>query len=198
MKALLASGNRGKLRELQEIFRNTGLELVSCADAGVALPQVEETGATYLENARLKAEALARSSGMPALADDSGLEVDSLGGAPGVRSARYAGNQATDADNIAHLLAEMADRTARSARFRCVLVLAWPDGGAVSAEGMLEGAIAREERGKNGFGYDPVFVLPDGRHVAELPAGEKDAISHRSKAAKNLVSALARAGKTGS
>ena len=195
MKALLASGNRGKLRELQDIFRNTGLELVSCADAGVALPQVEETGKTYLENARLKAESLAKSSGMPALADDSGLEVDALGGAPGVRSARYAGAQATDADNITRLLTEMADKPGRAARFRCVLVIAWPDGELVRAEGVLNGTVAREARGKNGFGYDPVFVLPDGRHAAELSAGEKDAISHRSEAAKNLVSALVQAGK---
>lgn len=195
MKALLASGNRGKLRELQNIFGKTGLELVSCAEAGIELPNTPETGSTYLENARLKASALAEASRMPALADDSGLEVDALGGAPGIRSARYAGNRATDADNIARLLAEMGDKAERGARYRCVLVLAWPNGETFTSEGVLDGTIAHTARGKNGFGYDPVFILPDGRHAAELSAMEKDSVSHRAQAAMNLAIGLAKAGK---
>ena len=194
MKALLASGNRGKLLELQAILHSHGIELISCADAGIALPAVEETGATYLENARLKAEALAKSSGLPALGDDSGLEVDALEGAPGILSARFSGINATDAGNIKLLLEKMSGQPGRSARFRCVLALAWPDGTVIPAEGILAGSIATSERGTNGFGYDPVFVLPDGRHMAELSAGEKDAISHRAVAAENLASELGRAG----
>jgi len=197
LKALLASGNRGKLLELRNIFRNSGLDLAACADAGVALPNTPETGGSYLENARLKAVALAELAGIPALADDSGLEVDALGGAPGIQSARYAGDRATDAENIARLLREMAEQPDRTARFRCVLVLAWPDGGIISSEGTLTGTIARTARGNNGFGYDPVFVLPDGRHAAELPTEEKDRISHRAVAANNLVIELGRTGKTG-
>jgi len=195
LKVLLASGNRGKLQELRDIFRNTPIELFSCAESGIPLPHVEETGATYLENARLKAGALADISGLPALADDSGLEVDTLGGAPGIRSARFAGAGATDAKNTAKLLAEMADSPDRSARFRCVLVVAWPGGESCSSEGILPGRIAATARGTNGFGYDPVFVLPDGRHLAELAPGEKNAISHRSVAARNMVEVLVSAGK---
>jgi len=194
LKVLLASGNRGKLLELQNIFLDTPIELVSCADAGVSLPNTEETGDTYLANARLKAEALAKSSGFPALADDSGLEVDALNGAPGIHSARYAGTTASDADNITKLLAQMSEVTRRTARFRCVLVLAWPDGRLVSAEGALGGTIGPGPRGNNGFGYDPVFVLADGRHAAELSPGEKDSISHRAVAAQNLKTSLRLAG----
>lgn len=195
MKALLASGNRGKLFELQKIFMNSGLDLTSCADSGIPLPNTAETGSSYLENARLKAQALALSSGIPALADDSGLEVDALGGAPGIRSARYAGARASDQDNISRLLGELADNPVRTARFRCVLVMAWPNGREYSAEGNLSGTISAMTRGENGFGYDPVFVLPDGRHMAELSEGEKNALSHRSVAAKNLLEVLRRNGK---
>jgi len=195
LKALLASGNRGKLFELQKIFMNSGLDLTSCADSGIPLPNTAETGSSYLENARLKAQALALSSGIPALADDSGLEVDALGGAPGIRSARYAGARASDQDNISRLLGELADNPVRTARFRCVLVMAWPNGREYSAEGNLSGTISAMTRGENGFGYDPVFVLPDGRHMAELSEGEKNALSHRSVAAKNLLEVLRRNGK---
>jgi XTP/dITP diphosphohydrolase len=187
LKALVATANRGKLAELRTLFSGTGLELALPAESGVPLPRVEETGTTYSENALLKARALADASGLPALADDSGLEVDALGGAPGVRSARYSGPGGTDADNNRKLLGVMAGRTDRAARFRCVLALVLPSGETLAAEGVLEGSIGTGPRGSNGFGYDPVFVLPDGRHVAELPPEEKQRISHRARAAHRLA-----------
>jgi XTP/dITP diphosphohydrolase len=190
LKALVATGNRGKLAELRALFAGSGLELSLPFESGVTLPHVEETGATYLDNALLKARALAAASGLPALADDSGLEVDALGGAPGVRSARYAGEGATDETNNARLLKELTGTMKRNARFRCVLVLVIPNGETISAEGTLEGTIGTEPRGKNGFGYDPIFVLPDGRHVAELAPEEKQRISHRAVAARILVKLL--------
>jgi XTP/dITP diphosphohydrolase len=177
LKALFATTNRGKLAELR-------------AESGVTLPHVEETGATYLDNALLKARALAAASGLPALADDSGLEVDALGGAPGVRSARYAGEEATDEANNRKLLDALAGAGQRTARFRCVLVLVIPSGETLTADGVLEGTIGTGPKGKNGFGYDPLFVLPDGRHVAELAPEEKMRISHRAMAAGKLANLL--------
>ena len=194
MKVLLASGNRGKLAELRELFQGTGIELLLPADAGIAVPQAEENGASYAENALIKATSLIKASGMPALADDSGLEVDSLDGAPGIHSARFSGPNAADGDNNRKLLSELGGNPVRSARFRCVLVLANPDGSSFSAEGLLEGEIGKEPRGTNGFGYDPVFRLPDGRHVAELHPREKASISHRARAAKTLAEILRKSG----
>jgi len=193
VKVLLATANRGKLGELRELFRATGVELLLPADAGIELPRTEETGDTYEVNARLKAAALAAAAGMPALADDSGLEVDALGGAPGIRSARFAGEGATDDENNRKLLSLLRDADVRTARFRCVLVLADPSGGTISAEGVLEGEIAREPRGMGGFGYDPVFFLPErGMHLAELSPAEKHLISHRGRAARSLADRLSR------
>jgi len=190
LTVLLATANRGKLAELRELFRGTGLDLRLPADAGVALPAVEESGSSYRENALLKARALAAASGLPALADDSGLEVAALGGAPGIRSARYSGPGGTDSENNGKLLQEMGGRKDREARFVCMLVLAWPSGKTLAAEGILEGKIGEVARGANGFGYDPLFVLPDGRHLAELMPEEKGRISHRARAAMRMKELL--------
>jgi XTP/dITP diphosphohydrolase len=157
------------------------------------VPDVEETGETLLDNARLKARALVAATGEAAIADDTGLEVDDLGGAPGVYSARYAGDNASYADNVATLVKALAGEAgARRARFRTVAVAAWPDGREVVAEGVVEGTIAAEARGAAGFGYDPVFipVEGDGRTFAEMPADEKNRISHRGRAFRALAAQL--------
>ncbi|TMK65251.1 MAG: RdgB/HAM1 family non-canonical purine NTP pyrophosphatase, partial [Actinobacteria bacterium] len=158
-------------------------------------PDVEETGTTYLENARLKARAVAEDVGVLAVADDSGIEVDALGGAPGPRSARYAGEGATDEENLRMLIRAVAGVPAagRTARYRCVATLAWPNGGEVWAEGTCEGTLLSKPRGTGGFGYDPIFV-PAGwdETMAELPAQEKDRISHRGRAFRALRDLVAR------
>lgn len=192
---VLATTNRGKLAELAELLADTGVQLVSTADAlGRALP-VEEDGATFLANARKKALAVLAATGLPSLADDSGLEVDALGGLPGVRSARFAGERATDDENLRALLAAMdgiADAGARSGRFRCALVLALPEGCVVTSEGTCEGWIAHAPRGEGGFGYDPVFVSPElgGRTLAEVDRRLKASVSHRARAARELAARL--------
>ena len=180
-RLLLATRNPGKLAELRALLADLPIEVAAAVDA----PEVDETGSTFAENARLKALAVARWSGEWALADDSGLEVDALGGRPGVLSSRYAGSGATDAERNARLLAELADvpDAARTARFRCVIALAAPDGRVWMREGACEGRIARAPRGSHGFGYDPVFLLPErGLTMAELPPEEKSRISHRARA----------------
>ena len=192
-RLVFATGNRGKLREVGAILAPAGVTVVGIADVAPDWHVVED-GATFAANARLKAESLARRAGIPALGDDSGLEVDALGGRPGVRSARYAGEHASDAENTALLLRELADvpDERRTARFRCALVLAWPDGRSVEADGRCEGRIARGPRGAGGFGYDPVFVDPvSGRTFGELPAEAKNAFSHRRRALDALAEALA-------
>lgn len=191
---VVATFNRHKAAELLALLDLPGLELVSLADwPGASSP--EETGATLLENARLKARAAVAVTGLPAIADDTGLEVDALAGAPGVNAARYSGPGATYASNVARLLRELAGVPAgrRGARFRTVCVAAWPDGRELDAEGVLEGVITDSPRGTNGFGYDPVFV-PAGetRTFAELTDAEKNAISHRARAVKTLGELLAR------
>jgi XTP/dITP diphosphohydrolase len=205
---LLASANQGKLRELRAILDGLPVELVGLDDAGAGEPpEVEETGETFLENALLKARAYAAWSGLAAVADDSGLEVDALGGAPGVRSARYAGQGASDQANLDKLLAELAgvppDR--RTARFRCTAVLvdpSWGSGGLKPSPperrgewhsaAAWEGRLLDAPRGSGGFGYDPVFV-PDGwdRTSAEVDQATKDAASHRGKAFRALRPAIA-------
>lgn len=153
--------------------------------AQIGLPfEVEEDGLTFLENARKKAVAGLHYSGLPTLAEDTGLEVPALDGRPGIRSARFAGEGATSAQLCEALLRELGPRAAQSpaARFRCVAVLMLPDGRQYAGEGVLEGAIAAQPRGSLGFGYDPIFVLPDGRHLAELPLEEKNLLSHRARA----------------
>jgi XTP/dITP diphosphohydrolase len=193
-RLLLASGNPGKLRELRAILRGLPVELVGLGDVGAGEPpEVPETGATFLDNALQKARAYAAWSGLAAVADDSGLEVDALGGAPGVRSARYAGQGASDQANLDKLLAEL-DRVPperRSARFRCAAVLVDPRVGEWHAEGVWAGRLLTAPRGGGGFGYDPVFV-PDGwdRTSAEVDPATKDAASHRGQAFRALRPAI--------
>lgn len=189
---VLASANPKKVIELRQVLGDR-FDLVPRPDD---VPDVVEDADTFVGNARLKAVALVEATGKPALADDSGLEVDALDGEPGVFSARYAGEDASDEDNVVKLLGALADRpdpADRTARFRCVIVLRWPDGREVVADGSCEGVIVDAPRGEGGFGYDPVFVPNDGdgRTFAELPAEAKHAISHRGQAIARLVEALA-------
>lgn len=189
LRLVVASTNPGKVGEIEEILAGQGIELVPRPSD---VPDVAETGTTFEENARLKARALAAVTGLPALADDSGLEVTALAGRPGVQSARYAGERATDAENVALLLDELRNRADRSARFATVVVLRWPDGAELVAHGTVEGAIAPEGRGTGGFGYDPVFVPDegDGRTFAELRPAEKHVVSHRGRALRSLADQL--------
>jgi XTP/dITP diphosphohydrolase len=195
-RLLLASANQGKLRELRTILDGLPVELVGLTEAGLGdPPEVEETGDTFLDNALLKARAYAAWAGLAAVADDSGLEVDALGGAPGVRSARYAGPGAGDRANLDKLLAALAGvpPARRTARFRCAAVLVDPDRGEWHAEAVWEGRVLEAPRGSGGFGYDPVF-LPDGwdRTSAEVDQATKDAASHRGKAFRALRPAIER------
>lgn len=193
-RVVLASANPGKQREFAALLRNFQLELVLQTTLEIA--GAAETGATFEANALLKARHAARASGLPALADDSGLEVDALDGRPGVYSARYAGESASDADNNAKLLAELSavPTPARTARYRCVLALvrAADDPAPVLAHGLWEGIIASEPAGTNGFGYDPLFI-PRGMtlHAAQLRATLKNRLSHRGQASAELVRRLA-------
>lgn len=187
---LVATGNRGKLRELEALL--TGVELRGLDQVPDA-PVVEETGLTYLANAELKARALARHANLPALADDSGLEVDALDGAPGIRSARFAGPRASDADNVALLLKRLhgVPPQQRTARFRAVIVVAHPNGSGVFAEGTCDGIITESPSGSAGFGYDPIFYYPPLESTfAQLAAKEKNRISHRARACQRLAPLL--------
>jgi XTP/dITP diphosphohydrolase len=193
-RLLLGTSSRKKLGELVPILGGAPLTLVTPADLGLDL-DVEETGHNFRDNAILKANAFARAAGLPALADDSGLEVDALHGAPGVRSARYAGPGATDADRIALLLRNLDGVPAgqRTARFRCTMALATPEGLVGTVDGACEGEIAFSPRGSNGFGYDPVFLLPHlGRTMAELEDEQKHAISHRGRAGRAALDLIER------
>lgn len=192
-RVVLATHNAGKLREFRSLLAPLGIELKSLDEFVSAAP--EETGRTFIENAILKARNACAVSGLPAIADDSGLEVDALRGAPGIFSARYAGSGATDEANVTKLLDELtavAD-SARTARYRCVLAfLRWEnDPAPLICEATWEGRVGRQRRGAGGFGYDPVFVLDDGRTVAQLPPEEKNRLSHRGKALQKLVTELA-------
>jgi XTP/dITP diphosphohydrolase len=187
VKLLVATNNPGKVREYEELLADLPRppEITFPAQEGLAL-EVDESGDTFEENARIKAMAYARASGLLTLADDSGLEVDALGGEPGVRSARYAGPHASDADRYCKLLDVLAGTPAgqRSARFRCVIALALPYGTARTAEGICEGEIGFVRRGEFGFGYDPIFIVKGygGRTMAELPPELKNQVSHRARA----------------
>jgi len=197
-RVVLASRNAGKVRELNRLFDEPRIELVSMTTLVPDDFEVEETGSTFEENAWLKAEGVCRVTGLPALSDDSGLEVDALFGAPGVYSARYAGADADDEANNQLLMARLAHVSGkfRSARFRCVLAFAVPDGGQLrrigSAEGAVEGQIVMTPRGSNGFGYDSLFEAQafPGRTTAEIDMGEKNQISHRAQAARQLKPVL--------
>ena len=185
-KLLVATNNAGKAAEYRALLAGSGWEIVTPRDVGLDL-QVEETGADYAENATMKAIAFAKASGLPALADDSGLEVDALGGAPGPLSARFGGEDAGDEQRVALLLERLAGvpPEKRSARFRCFIAVARPDGEPTLFEGRCEGRVADGPRGEGGFGYDPVFLLPErGLTLAELPPEEKNAVSHRGRAAR--------------
>lgn len=193
MKIALATKNAGKAAEIGRILEGSGVEIVSLqAFPGVELPP--ETGKTMRENALLKARHVFKAAGLPALADDSGLEVDFLGGAPGVYSARYSGEKATDEENWRKLLRELegVPEEKRSARFRCALALVGFDDDEHLFEGVFEGSIAEAPRGANGFGYDPVFIPHGmGRTAAELAPEEKNRISHRARALEALKEFLA-------
>jgi XTP/dITP diphosphohydrolase len=185
---VLASANPDKAREIAAVLDGA----VDLEPRDPAIPEVAETGATLEENARLKAEAICAATGRPAIADDTGLEVDALGGAPGVYSARFAGEGATYADNVEALLDRLDGVADRAARFVTVAIAHWPDGREVAAIGTVEGTIAEDPRGEHGFGYDPVFV-PDecgGRTFAELDPAEKHAVSHRGRAFRTLVDGI--------
>ncbi|MCD6289672.1 MAG: XTP/dITP diphosphatase [Anaerolineae bacterium] len=185
-KLLIATRNAGKLHEYCQLLADLPVEVTSLEEEGIT-EQVEESGQSFVENAVQKAVEYARLSGLWTWADDSGLEVDALGGEPGVRSARYAGPNANDEDRYRLLLQRMRDvpRGQRSARFRCAIAIATPDGRVEVAEGSCEGKITLSPRGEYGFGYDPVFYVPEyGRTMAELLPEEKNKISHRARAAR--------------
>ncbi len=192
MTFVIATHNQKKLKELKRILNPLGMDAVTAEQAGFTLDEVEETGATFEENAVLKAVSAYEQTGMPAVADDSGLEVDALDGAPGVYSARYAGEGATDADRNRKLLAALADvpEDKRTARFVSAVCCVLPGGKRFTVRGVCEGSIAYAPRGEGGFGYDPVFLVEGGRTYSELSDEEKDAVSHRGNALRLLVREL--------
>ena len=183
-----ASANAGKVAEIEALLDGR----VELLPRPPGVPEVVESAETLEGNARLKAAAVMSATGLPAVADDTGLEVDALGGAPGVHSARYAAEHATDSENRSKLLGALAGRDARTARFRTCVVVLWPDGSELVVDGVCEGAISRDERGARGFGYDAVFVPADGdgRTFAEMTEEEKNALSHRGRAFAALLVAL--------
>jgi len=181
-KFVLATHNPGKLKEMGAILSQYGVEVVSPKDLGIAV-DVEETGTTFAENAMLKAKAICAASGLPAIADDSGLCVDALNGGPGVYSARYGGEGLDDKGRYQLLLNTMRGQTTRAAHFACAIACAFPNGDELTAEGRCEGTIAFAPMGEGGFGYDPVFFVPELKKTfGQLTAEEKSAISHRGKA----------------
>ena len=190
MRFVLATHNPGKLREMGEILRDLGVEVVSPAALGIPV-DVEETGTTFLENALLKAKAICRAANLPAIADDSGLCVDALNGAPGVYSARYGGEGLDDRGRCMLLLNSMRGATTRAAHFSCAVACVFPNGDTLTAEGRCDGFIAYAPLGDGGFGYDPVFLLPGtGKTFGQLSQEEKSAVSHRGKALKEFAGKL--------
>ena len=192
MKYIIATHNMKKRNELARILGPLGGDILTAEQAGVELTDVEETGTTFEENARLKSRSGCEESGMPCIGDDSGLMVDALDGAPGVYSARYAGDHGNDPANIALLLENLKDipDDKRTARFVCTICCTYPDGKEIVVNGTCEGKIGYAPKGDGGFGYDPVFMVGD-KSFAELTAEEKDKISHRGNALKALAKALA-------
>jgi len=194
MKMVLASRNRKKIAELQTLLGESfpDLELLSLDDVGF-VGEIEETGETFEENALIKAQTACRVSGLPGIADDSGLAVDALNGAPGVYSARYAGGHGDDEANNAKLLSELENvpDEKRTASFICCMAVVWPNGKKVTVQGSVSGLILREKRGNGGFGYDPLFYYPPlEKTTAELSAEEKNAVSHRGSAVRELCRVL--------
>ncbi|MEQ6389592.1 XTP/dITP diphosphatase [Bacillaceae bacterium S4-13-58] len=188
-KLVLGTKNQGKIKELKSLFTSFGIDAISISEIE-GLPDIEETGKSFEENAALKAEGIMRHTGLPALADDSGLEVDALNGEPGIFSARYAGSEKDDQKNIDKLLQELKDVPAekRQARFVCVIAVSFPNEETLLRSGTCEGMIAFEQKGDHGFGYDPVFYLPDlNKTMAELTPKEKNKISHRSRALQKVA-----------
>ncbi len=192
MVFVIASNNRKKIEELERILSPLNIYAKTAEQLGKESIEVEETGTTFAENAELKAKAMCEHTGMPAIADDSGLVVDALGGAPGVLSARYAGEGATDAEKINKLLTELmkTGSSDRSARFECVICCYFPNGEKIFAHGTCEGTIGYAPRGANGFGYDPIFFVEGNKTFAELSDHQKDLISHRGRALKELSAIL--------
>lgn len=190
-KLLVATGNQGKLKEIREILSD--IEVLGLSDVGIEC-DVEETGTTFAENAYIKAFEISKRTGLPVLADDSGLEVDALGGRPGVYSARFAGEHATDDENVNKLLAELKDvpKDKRGARFACAMCLIFPDGRKIETFGTsCPGIIIDSKRGENGFGYDPVFFAPEyGKTFSEMTMEEKNKVSHRKAALAALSEKL--------
>jgi len=194
MKLLAATTNRGKIVEIAEILSGLGVTVVTPEEIDLHI-DVKEDGATFAENALIKARAWSEAAGMPALADDSGLCVDALDGRPGVMSARFSGSDATDEKNIELLLRSLQSKTQRTARFVCAVALAWQTGEVILAEGRYEGIIIDEPRGRGGFGYDPVFLDPElNKTLAQMSPGEKNARSHRRKALDALKTRLQESG----
>lgn len=190
MKLVLASKNKKKLAEMNEILSNLGIEVCSEQEAGVDV-EVEETGTTFEENSMLKAQAVGKASGMPAIADDSGLYVDALGGAPGVYSARYGGEGLDDVQRYQLLMENMRGQMPRTAKFVCVITCCFPNGDVITARGECHGTIAYAPMGEGGFGYDPVFFVPPMKKTfAQLTAEEKNQISHRGQALKEFQQKL--------
>jgi len=194
MKIVIATRNRHKAVELQTLLHGAGYDAVQLdeIDPDNKIPEVEETGTTFKENALLKAQAIAKATGLPAIGDDTGLEVDALGGAPGIFSARYAGENCTYEDNVKKLLRELSDVAddRRTARFKTVAVYVHKET-ELSAEGVVEGVITEKEEGVGGFGYDPVFsVLDMKKTYAQLADEEKNRVSHRGKAIRSLIEKL--------
>jgi XTP/dITP diphosphohydrolase len=190
MTFVLASNNKKKLVEMRDILSGLGLEVVSQAEAGVDI-EVEETGVTFAENAYLKAEAACRLSGKPAIADDSGLMVDALGGEPGVYSNRYGGGDLNDREKYELLLRNMEKKEQRGAQFVSSIACVFPNGDVIRADGICKGSILREARGSGGFGYDPVFFVTEcGKSMAELTPEEKNAVSHRGRALRGFLPKL--------
>lgn len=182
MKFVLASKNPNKLKEMREILTGLDIEVISEAEAGVDV-EVEETGSTFEENSLLKAKAVCKASGLPAIADDSGLCVTALGGGPGVYSARYGGPELSDRERYQMVLDGMRGQLDRTAKFVCCVCCVFPDGGGIGARGECEGLIVHAPRGEDGFGYDPIFLASGGKKTfAQMTAEEKNAVSHRGKA----------------
>ena len=189
MKLVIASNNKGKLREIREIMAESGIEVLSQREAGCDF-EAEETGSSFTENARIKAMAAMRATGLPAAADDSGLEVNAMDGGPGIYSSRFCGER-TYAEACREIIGIVDAKDGdRGARYCCAVVCCFPDGREISCFATTEGEIAREQRGSGGFGYDPMFLLPDGRTMAELTEDEKNAISHRGRAFRELLRRL--------
>ena len=190
MRFVLATHNPGKLREMGEILKDFGIEVVSPKDLGITV-DVEETGRTFAENAMLKAKAICKAADLPAIADDSGLCVDALNGAPGVYSARYGGEGLDDRGRYMLLLSSLRGAPTRAAHFACAVACAFPNGDTLTAEGRCDGSIAYAPLGEGGFGYDPVFLLPGtGKTFGQLTQEEKSAVSHRGRALREFSEKL--------